>query len=189
MHALCPLLFLAFPFPITLRAQPGPPELDDCPNGGYLLFLIDPERADLRLNYRAEGTDNVPSSAGHCKQVVSTLPHVQVLYVLDQRGGWELWSQKKHGIVYPEVLEDGLGTRTLRWDRAYLEVASQSYGNDFRTSARTPTLEPEASDLVLRVETTEGVKLALVRVRTNAAEGLGNVDRIVVVREGEVLQR
>lgn len=182
------LLFVLL-LPYSLRAQPGPPETGNCPNGGYDLNPIDPARADLRLTYTAEGTEDVPSSSGRCMQVLTTLDHVQVLYVLDAHGQWILWSPELHGTLEPEDLEDGLGTRTLRWDRAELEVASRGYGDLFKTAYWNPMNERGWTDLAMRVETSEGPMLALVHVRTNGAEGLGNVDRIAVVREGEMLKR
>ena len=178
------LLLLATP----LLAQPGELFLQDpCPLPVRHLSPLDSTRADLWLHGIVEGTEDVPSSAGHCIQAIATRPHVQVLYGFDARRNWDLLNPERHGRLQPDSLADGLANGNFRWDRGDLRVAWQGYGNFFEGNGWTQPNEAGTLRMILRVTTEEAVQLAVVQIATNQAEGFASVAVLNVVPEGDVL--
>ena len=178
------LLLLATP----LLAQPGEIFFQlPCPILDRYLSPLDSTRADLWLHTIVEGTEDVPSSAGHCIQAIATGPHVQVLYGFDARRNRDILNPERQGRLQPDSLADGLANGNFQWDRGDLRVAWQGYGNFFEGNGWTQPNEAGTLRMILRVTTEKAVQLAVVQVATNQAEGFASVAALKVVPEGDVL--
>ena len=178
------LLLLATP----LLAQPGEIFFQlPCPILDRYLSPLDSTRADLWLHGIMEGTEDVPSSAGHCIQAIATGPHVQVLYGFDARRNWDLLNPERHGRLQPYSLADWLANGNLQWHRGDLRVDWQGYGNFFEGNGWTQPNEAGTLRMILRVTDEEAVQLAVVQIATNQAEGFASVAVLNVVPEGDVL--
>ncbi|MCB0793347.1 MAG: hypothetical protein KDB88_01300 [Flavobacteriales bacterium] len=175
------LLVLLFTAP--LHAQPGPPEPLPC-SGGFPLFPFGRDRPDLLLQYHSVGTDDMPSSAGTCTQVLVTEPHMHILHVLNGHGQWSVWAPDRHGTLEPLELELGLAEGRLSWQPGHIGVAWQGYGDFFTGSHWTP-LDPAGwRAFVVRTEQDGPPWLALMWFSTSPAEGLAGLYALKKVREG-----
>jgi hypothetical protein len=148
---------------------------------------MDPERADFRLSMFSEGTEDVPSSSGYCRMVVTTHAHVDLLYAVDGRGDMRSdWPQQGY-VLHPDSLALGLAQYRFRWLPGTLEIAHQGYGAAFTGNDWHAFDERGYTQAIARVRTAEGTWLCFVRATTNAAEGLAGFHALATVREGEAL--
>lgn len=154
-------------------AQPGKLLLRLQPCGAVerLLYPLDSTRADLRLYMLMEGTDDVPSSGGHCIQSVATLSNAQLLHVLDAYGGYDLWDPAAHGSLHPDSLRTGLASGRYRWQMGDVNVVWRGYGSAAKGSEWIGLNKGNAIAVLLRVETKTGVQLAVLQLLSDPQQG------------------
>jgi hypothetical protein len=132
-----------------------------------------------------EGTDDVPSSGGHCIRSVAGLSHVQMLHVSDGRGNWGIWSPSQHGTLHPDSLAAIITNGNYRWQPGEVRVAWQGYGSfadgkGWRTTERDPIV-------MVRVETRAGTRLAVLQLVIDPEHGSADTRALGRSVEGAVL--
>lgn len=171
-------------------AQPGDLFflLQPCGAVERLLYPLDSTRADLRLYMLMEGTDDVPSSAGHCIQSVATLSHVQLLHVVDSRGDLDLWDPAAHGSMHPDSLLSGLNKGRYRWLMGDMRMAWRGYGSSAKGTEWIGPNKGNAITVLARVETRTGNQLTVLQLLSDPQQGFTDTHVLGRALEGEVLR-
>ncbi len=123
------LLLLTF-LPFAAIAQPGLEQfMDPCATASYGVPLQDIARNDVQVFTYGVGTDDVPSSSGHCIRTVSCYENVQFLHALDRRtGSWLIVAPKAGDVLNPDSLSAGIAAGRLRWAAGTMPICHQGYG-------------------------------------------------------------
>ena len=174
---------------VPLAAQPDPAWLDrPCPQQSRDLFPIEVGPASLVLGMNVTRTEDVPSSAGHCIQVITTAPQASFLYVIDQRGNPDHYHPLPGNMLHPDSLGRDLAWGRMRWHPGLVELAHRGYGSFFTDKSWHPIHPNGTVDLVMRTTMDGTTWLIAFRVRTNTSEGFESLTRLGMARDGGILR-
>ncbi|MCC6542435.1 MAG: hypothetical protein IT225_09465 [Flavobacteriales bacterium] len=186
MKLVLALLFL----PLAANAQPGDdPFLEPgCLMGSYGVALQNIDRHDVQVITTSMGTDDVPSSSGHCTRQVMLMDHADFLLENDHQGNYYLIAEPHAGdTLHPDTLKAGLASGRYRWGKSNMPICYQGYGAQFDGKG-WHLMEPRTWERsIVRLSTPEAVYLVAMTVAYFEPEGRIEVRGRRVVLEGEPL--
>ncbi|MEZ4739316.1 MAG: hypothetical protein R2818_08140 [Flavobacteriales bacterium] len=149
-----------------LCAQPGDDLylMDPCGVLPYLeVDLTGDHIPDLIITGRSEGTDDVPSSSGHCSTVVQCAAGT-LLMRSDNSGEAEIPAQLgAHGTLLHSALEEDPHHTDRRWIFGEVLATFRAYGGAAR-GIQAPPPDLRYSTFIARTGTTEAYTLTAFRV-------------------------
>lgn len=175
--------------PLFAVAQPSDDFfLQPCgPPASYGVALQDVRRSDLEVVSSSQGTDDVPSSSGHCTRGIVNRAHARFLYDRDRNGAWVILHPDSGDVLHPDSLQKGIAAGRLRWDHGHLPVCYMGYGSQHDGKGWHLMEEREWKRSIVRVETPDAVYLVSVLVECVLPDGIIEVRGRRVVLEGEPL--
>ncbi len=182
-------LSLTFVLDLSLAcAQPGDdPFAIPCGMASDGRPLQDTRRDDIQVITTSMGTDDVPSSSGHCTRQVMLLDHAEFLLERNHQGYHLIAEPKAGDVLHPDPLRAGLATGRYRWGKSYMPICHQGYGAQFDGKGWHP-VEPRTWERsIVRLVTPEAIYLVAMTVAYLEPDGIIEVRGRRVVLEGDPL--
>lgn len=182
-----PLLALTL-LPFSAFAQPG----DDffaipCSMASYGVTLQDTRRDDVQVITTSMGTDDVPSSSGHCTRQLMMMDHADFLLERDRQWDYQIAEPHAGDTLHPDTLKARLASGRYRWGKSYMPICYQGYGAHFDGKG-WHLVEPRTWERsIVRLTTPEAVYLVAMSVTYLEPDGRIEVRGRRVVLEGEPL--
>lgn len=181
------LLFAAL-LPFAAHAQPGDDLFaDPCASASSGVPLQNIQRDDVQVVTYGVGTDDVPSSSGHCVRQVALMDNAEFLLQKSHQGSWFIAEPKTGDVLHPDSLASGIAAGRLRWGKSTLPICRQGYGAQ-HDGKGWHLVEPRAWERsIVRITTPEGNYLVAMSVQFRTPDGSIEVRGRSVVREGTAL--
>ncbi len=183
------LCFLFTILPFIAQGQPGIEHfLNPCGTASYGVPLQNIARNDVQVLTYGMGTDDVPSSSGHCIRTVRNYEHAQFLHALDRRTGyWQVVSPKAGDVLHPDSLRAGIAAGRLRWAAGAMPICYQGYGAQHDGTGWQQVEPRDWERSIVRITTPEAVYLVEMTIAFLLPDGAVDVRGRNLVLEGSPL--
>ena len=182
-------LLIGFAWGALLRAQPGA-ELFFMEPCGLLPYhevdITGDSIPDLIITGRSEGTDDVPSSSGHCSRVVQCATGTQLLSENDGAGPDIPAQFGAHGTLVRIILEEDRYLPARHWFPGELVASHWAYGGAAR-GVQAPQPELRNTIFIARVRTLDADTLIAFEIDVDPSTQNVSIQVIATAPDGSDL--